>query len=785
MKKTLKRICSVITALLLVFTMFDLSGIKAHADSSGLEIVFAGNLSGDQITYSVGSTNVVFTVNSGSAGDKWVSGSKTLKVSDEKSAFIADLNSYLSLTGLSSSMKIKLSENYPNTNEGFKCYLNYSESLFTGITADGTPRGKIYLSVIMEPVEATINATGITTYQQNVNDPEFVAFSFGINDVERTNMPNNINHKRGSSTESYSTTCTYTPVGDNLDFVVRVLNPLALPKSVVINNITYNKDNTTGFPTYETLANYLVPEENAYKFTISGVLKADNNVYNITYTSELMSSKNAVVGNFGWIKDSAKIKDPKDMDDLIDATQGKIEFISAIIGNDTYTSPAALMQAKPNFKWTEDEWHGETLLPVGTVLTVKLVPVAGNQLSSFLLNGFDFTPGDEIGYYTFTVEGGNFHLQAKFDKAENVVTRHAGVSSGTVNVSKNDMGIGTAKLTLSDASDADKDILRNAAPDSEYTVTEFMDLTLSNVVEKFKNSVKQDDPWTRTLNNLSEPVNITLSLIDAIGSDVVILHEKDDKTVETISATYDSNTKTVSFATTSFSNYAIAYKGAVSGGSGGGTSYYSGGGSGSSGDNSDSNTSGPSVSNGPSTPAERYEAKIDTVTETINEIAENPSAFTANLEVGETLSLGGGTTVSAVTNDDGSVQTVINFSSGDSLPSNIMDSMKESEDTTLIFSYSYEGVDYKIEITSEEAAEFFDPSIKWYGPKYLYSLFSDEAREARKAAKEAATVKTYVIKSGDSLNAIAEALGTTVEALVSKNDIADPNRIFAGQEIRY
>ena len=42
---------------------------------------------------------------------------------------------------------------------------------------------------------------------------------------------------------------------------------------------------------------------------------------------------------------------------------------------------------------------------------------------------------------------------------------------------------------------------------------------------------------------------------------------------------------------------------------------------------------------------------------------------------------------------------------------------------------------------------------------------------------------TYVIEPGDTLSAIAQRFGTTVEALMAVNDIDDPTLIFSGQEL--
>ena len=47
------------------------------------------------------------------------------------------------------------------------------------------------------------------------------------------------------------------------------------------------------------------------------------------------------------------------------------------------------------------------------------------------------------------------------------------------------------------------------------------------------------------------------------------------------------------------------------------------------------------------------------------------------------------------------------------------------------------------------------------------------------------TTRTYTVKSGDNLSTIAKRLGTTVNALVSKNGIANPNLIYPGQVLKY
>ena len=74
-------------------------------------------------------------------------------------------------------------------------------------------------------------------------------------------------------------------------------------------------------------------------------------------------------------------------------------------------------------------------------------------------------------------------------------------------------------------------------------------------------------------------------------------------------------------------------------------------------------------------------------------------------------------------------------------------------------------------------------------PKY------SEAKENTSEKKEAATeapkssdgvsFKTYTVKAGDTLSAIARAKKTTVQVLVDLNKIPNPDIINVGQKIKY
>lgn len=63
----------------------------------------------------------------------------------------------------------------------------------------------------------------------------------------------------------------------------------------------------------------------------------------------------------------------------------------------------------------------------------------------------------------------------------------------------------------------------------------------------------------------------------------------------------------------------------------------------------------------------------------------------------------------------------IEFNAGTALPDSIIRTLSENEGVVLVFTCTYEGVDFRFEISSEDAKKL-DPSIPWYGPYYLASI---------------------------------------------------------------
>ncbi len=140
----------------------------------------------------------------------------------------------------------------------------------------------------------------------------------------------------------------------------------------------------------------------------------------------------------------------------------------------------------------------------------------------------------------------------------------------------------------------------------------------------------------------------------------------------------------------------------------------------------------------------------------------------------------------------GGKQTVY-WSEGDALPFNIMKILQDHPQITLVFSYSYMGVNYRVAIPGSVAKAY--PNIPWYGPLYLYGnygMYNEDGSIKDGAVNPGVpggvvdgTLRTYVIRRGDTLSRIARRLGTTVRRLVDLNHIKNPNRIYAGHELLY
>lgn len=348
-------------------------------------------------------------------------------------------------------------------------------------------------------------------------------------------------------------TIKYDSNSDKVEFVF-TMAPGTLITGLVINGqVITNLPDTAE----ELMACYI---DHRLEIVVDNIDKAST--YTIAINARYPVSSEEFMGSFLWDYDPVGYTAP---DDKI--LNGTLEFVKAVYDGHTYTTPEEINELGGVYIWKdaerkktyteEREGCGEAQFPKGTLLTVKIIPDAGYQLVSFGVNGGAFAPQEEIGTYTFEVDGGPFHLQASIQQVDDVVkTTAANISRGTIDLGEEEsMAVGTARLDVKDIELSDEQISNFEKAAAGYEIKNYIDISLFNTV--YKGTSNQS--WDTKVKDLTNDATIALELEDYANlEDIVIVHEKHDGTYEIIPINYDSENNMITFKTKSFSNYAIA-----------------------------------------------------------------------------------------------------------------------------------------------------------------------------------------------------------------------------------
>ena len=348
-------------------------------------------------------------------------------------------------------------------------------------------------------------------------------------------------------------TIKYDSDSDKVEFIF-MMNPGTLMTGLSINNQVINDLPSTR---EELEACYV---DHRLEIVVSNIDKADT--YNIEIEARYPNADEEFMGNFLWDYNPQGYTSPEDK--ILNAT---LTFVEAKYDGHTFIPEDEVNALGGVYIWrdaprkenyTDDrEGVGEAQFPVGTELTVRIIPDAGYQLVDFGINGGVFEPQEEIGTYKFTVEGGPFHLQATIRKVDDVVNTDAeSISNGNIVLGEEEaMAVGSARLDVKDIDLTDEQISNFEDAAGGYEIDNYIDISLYNIV--YKGTANQT--WNRQVRDLDNDATITLQLEDGVdGNDVVIVHEKHDGTYEIIPVTYNKENNTITFKTKSFSNYAIA-----------------------------------------------------------------------------------------------------------------------------------------------------------------------------------------------------------------------------------
>ena len=206
----------------------------------------------------------------------------------------------------------------------------------------------------------------------------------------------------------------------------------------------------------------------------------------------------------------------------------------------------------------QDDKSGWANIIPGSKVIMRLKPNYGYQLTSLKINDENLKAGKEQSTFEYIMPDTNVHISGIFEKVDDQVkTLSKEVKSGSITISNQEIDTGSVILSVNDVEPTNLQKTNFEKTVENYTITSYLDIKLDQVVYKGT----ANDTWTNSLSTLNHDANIQLQLEKGInGNDVVLVHEKHDGTYETLSTTYDSSTNTLSFKTTSFSNYAIAYK---------------------------------------------------------------------------------------------------------------------------------------------------------------------------------------------------------------------------------
>lgn len=202
--------------------------------------------------------------------------------------------------------------------------------------------------------------------------------------------------------------------------------------------------------------------------------------------------------------------------------------------------------------------NGWASIVPGSKVILRLKPNYGYQLTSIKINDEILVARKEQSTFEYIMPDTNVHICGIFEKVDDKVnTESSKVKNGTIKLGGKEINSGSVVLSVNDVELNNEQISNFERNANGYNISSYLDINLSQVIYKGTTS----SFWENELKDLDNPAKITLNLEEGInGDEVVIVHEKHDGTYEIIPTTYNKETNTITFATTSFSNYAIASK---------------------------------------------------------------------------------------------------------------------------------------------------------------------------------------------------------------------------------
>lgn len=194
----------------------------------------------------------------------------------------------------------------------------------------------------------------------------------------------------------------------------------------------------------------------------------------------------------------------------------------------------------------------------GSKVILKLKPDYGYQLTEISINDEKLVAGKEQSTFEYIMPNTNVHISGIFEKVDDKVNANSDkVKNGTIEIGGKEIDSGSVVLSVNDVTLSKEQISNFEEKATGYEISSYLDIKLDQILYKGT----KDDVWINKLDELKNEATITLQLESGVnGNEVVIVHEKHDGTYEIIPTNYNPETNTITFKTSSFSNYAIASK---------------------------------------------------------------------------------------------------------------------------------------------------------------------------------------------------------------------------------
>lgn len=196
-----------------------------------------------------------------------------------------------------------------------------------------------------------------------------------------------------------------------------------------------------------------------------------------------------------------------------------------------------------------DKSGGHLAVKRDDVVTIKLIPDYGYQLSGASINGVTLAPQDEVSTFTFKMPDTNVHFKGIFTQtSDEINTSATKVSSASFENGANAAPSGNLRLTVADSNEDTTNALAQVA---NAVSAEAVNLTLDQIVSKGNGT-----NWETPVTQFSQPVKMKLKVADydtAAGYEVVREHNGN----LTKLTTSVSENGTLTFETNQFSTYFI------------------------------------------------------------------------------------------------------------------------------------------------------------------------------------------------------------------------------------